>query len=69
MALSDLVVRQAKTTGKAFTLNDLDGLLRAASIPRAMVHSCACPSYQPSVDTITPDNFHETIKMARDALA
>ena len=31
MALSDLVVRQAKTTGKAYTLNDLDGLSLAVS--------------------------------------
>ena len=26
MALSDLVVRQAKATGKAYTLPDIDGL-------------------------------------------
>lgn len=27
MALTDAVVRQAKTTGKAYTLNDTDGLV------------------------------------------
>lgn len=31
MALSDLVVRQAKKTGKAYTLNDIDGLSLAVS--------------------------------------
>jgi len=31
MALSDLVVRQAKATGKAYTLPDLDGLSLAVT--------------------------------------
>lgn len=31
MALSDLVVRQAKTAGRAYTLNDIDGLSLAVS--------------------------------------
>ncbi len=31
MALSDLVVRQAKNTGKSYTLNDIDGLSLAVS--------------------------------------
>ena len=31
MALSDLVVRQAKATGKAYTLPDIDGLALAVT--------------------------------------
>jgi hypothetical protein len=31
MALSDLVVRQAKATGKAYTLPDIDGLSLAVT--------------------------------------
>lgn len=31
MALSDLAVRQAKATGKAYTLTDLDGLSLAVT--------------------------------------
>ena len=31
MALSDLVVKQAKATGKAYTLPDIDGLSLAVS--------------------------------------
>ena len=31
MALSDLAIRQAKATGKAYTLSDIDGLSLAVS--------------------------------------